>query len=145
MTRQPDSSNSFNEKISCTACRGLFRASIRITCSSPRSRMSSSINAPDAVIQYARSARRRFIAELCNFLRFPSVSSNPKYARDVRACAAWLARHLRDIGLANARLLETGGAPIVYAESFPSRSPYPTVLIYGHYDVQPPEPLDAWR
>ncbi len=107
--------------------------------------MSSSINAPDAVIQYARSARRRFIAELCNFLRFPSVSSNPKYARDVRACAAWLARHLRDIGLANARLLETGGAPIVYAESFPSRSPYPTVLIYGHYDVQPPEPLDAWR
>jgi acetylornithine deacetylase/succinyl-diaminopimelate desuccinylase-like protein len=107
--------------------------------------MSSSIEASDPVIAFARSARQRFISELCEFLRFPSVSSNPRHARDVRNCAAWLAAHLRNIGLTNAGLLETGGAPIIYAESFPPGSRYPTVLIYGHYDVQPPEPLDAWR
>ena len=62
---------------------------------------------------------------------------------DMRACATWLARHLRQMGL-NAAIHQTKGHPIVLATS-PRRKNVPTVLIYGHYDVQPPDPLESWK
>jgi acetylornithine deacetylase/succinyl-diaminopimelate desuccinylase-like protein len=95
-------------------------------------------------LRYARQSRRRFLAELAEFIRFPSVSAQPKHAADMRNCAAWLAGHLRKIGLERVAVTGTAGHPVVHAEWWGNRS-LPTLLIYGHYDVQPPEPLDQWR
>ncbi len=78
-----------------------------------------------------------------DYLRFPSVSAAPKHADDVRACANWLAGTLADWGLA-AQIIETAGAPVVLAKT-PVVSGQPTLLLYGHYDVQPVEPLDLWE
>lgn len=82
--------------------------------------------------------------ELCEFLRFPSVSAQPQHAGDMRACAQWLIEHCRGIGL-ESELCETDGHPIVVART-PRRagSRKPHFLVYGHYDVQPPEPLELW-
>jgi acetylornithine deacetylase/succinyl-diaminopimelate desuccinylase-like protein len=92
---------------------------------------------------YTRTHRGRFLAELKRFVRFPSVSTQTKHAADIRACAEWLAGHLKGIGMHGARVIATPRHPIVYAEwkGAPGR---PTVLIYGHYDVQPPDPLKEW-
>ena len=100
--------------------------------------------APRASREDARRERRRFLAELKEFVRIPSVSSQPARAPDVKRCAAWLANHLRQVGLEHARVIETPRHPLVYADWLhaPGR---PTVLIYGHYDVQPAEPLGEWR
>jgi acetylornithine deacetylase/succinyl-diaminopimelate desuccinylase-like protein len=87
--------------------------------------------------------RGRFIRELMHFVRFPSISAQPRHAMDVRNCADWLTQHLRDIGL-DARILRTPGHPIVHATAR-RRANLPTVLVYGHYDVQPVEPLDRWE
>lgn len=99
---------------------------------------------PRRALQYARTRRSRFLSELEEFLRFPSVSSQPQRAGDVRRCAQWLARHLQHIGLERVRVVPTRGNPVVYASWLraPSR---PTLIIYGHYDVLPGEPLREWR
>lgn len=79
------------------------------------------------------------------FLRFPSVSAQPAHRKDVLACARWLHGHLRQIGL-RAELHPTKGHPILVARSHSRRKgPRRTVLIYGHYDVQPPEPFELWK
>jgi acetylornithine deacetylase/succinyl-diaminopimelate desuccinylase-like protein len=93
---------------------------------------------------YAQSHHRRFVAELCDFLRFPSVSAVPK-SPSIRDCGSWLAQHARNIGFEDAGIIPTPGAPVVSAGWRHARTVKPTVLIYGHYDVQPPDPLDAWR
>ena len=98
---------------------------------------------PLPAVAYARQHRPRFIAELKEFVRFPSVSNQPHHVRDLRRCASWLAAHLRRIGLEHVRVLPTKLHPIVYADWLHSRG-RPTLLIYGHYDVQPPEPLHEW-
>jgi acetylornithine deacetylase/succinyl-diaminopimelate desuccinylase-like protein len=94
--------------------------------------------------EYVRNNRRRFVTELKEFVRIPSVSSQPKHAPDVKRCAAWLATHLREIGLENARVINTPRHPIVYADWLHAPASA-TVLVYGHYDVQPVEPLNEWR
>jgi acetylornithine deacetylase/succinyl-diaminopimelate desuccinylase-like protein len=98
---------------------------------------------PTRTLAYARSHRPQFLADLMNFVRFPSVSVQPKHADDVRRCAAWLGNHLKNVGLEKAQVLPTQRHPIVYAEWLHAPS-LPTVLIYGHYDVQPPDPLSDW-
>jgi acetylornithine deacetylase/succinyl-diaminopimelate desuccinylase-like protein len=100
--------------------------------------MSSSID-PAPALAYARAHRRRFVTEL---LRFPSVSTEPR-SHAMRRCSSWLAAHLGRVGLEGASLLATPGAPLVHA-CWRHAPRSPTILIYGHYDVQPPEPLDAW-
>src|SRR5579862_4487351 len=95
-------------------------------------------------IRFERSHRARFLSELKEFLGFPSVSSEPKRARDVNDCARWLALHLKKIGLQRVRLIPTSGNPLVYA-SWESDRRSPTLLIYGHYDVVPAEPLTQWE
>jgi len=99
---------------------------------------------PHRALQYARGRRAKFVSELKEFLRFPSVSSQPKLAGDVANCAKWLARHLNGIGLDRVRVIPTPGNPIVYASWLhaPGR---PTLIIYGHYDVLPGEPLREWH
>jgi acetylornithine deacetylase/succinyl-diaminopimelate desuccinylase-like protein len=102
------------------------------------------------VLDYLKRNQDRFVAELCVFLRFPSVSAQPHHKKDLRACAGWLANHCRHIGL-DARVCPTAGHPIVLAKTpqlvAPKRSEggRPHFMIYGHYDVQPPEPLDLWK
>jgi acetylornithine deacetylase/succinyl-diaminopimelate desuccinylase-like protein len=96
------------------------------------------------LLVYVRANRSRFLAELTEFVRFQSISAQPEHADDVKSCAAWLARHLQKVGLENVRTIPTARHPIVYAEwqHAPRR---PTILIYGHYDVQPADPLDQWK
>lgn len=95
-------------------------------------------------IAYIERHRPRFLGELKEFVRFPTVSAQPRHAADLQRCASWLAAHLRGIGLSRVNVVKTALHPLVYAESRrePGRQ---TVLIYGHYDVQPPDPLHEWR
>lgn len=95
-------------------------------------------------LSYAIQNRSRFVAELKDFIRFPTVSAQPKHAGDLKECAKWLADHLHGIGLKNVRVVPTAGHPIVYADWLQEPT-LPTLLIYGHYDVQPPDPLEEWR
>jgi acetylornithine deacetylase/succinyl-diaminopimelate desuccinylase-like protein len=84
------------------------------------------------------------LSALCELISFPSVSAQPARAADSDACAAWLANHLRGIGLADAAVFSTRGRPVVTG-TWRRSDARPTLLIYGHYDVQPPEPLAAWH
>ena len=83
--------------------------------------------------------------ELCDYVRFPSVSAQPQHKHDLDACAAWLVAHCQEIGL-KTRLCPTQGNPIVIAET-PSNgaAKKPRFMVYGHYDVQPPEPFELWK
>jgi acetylornithine deacetylase/succinyl-diaminopimelate desuccinylase-like protein len=94
--------------------------------------------------QFARNRRARIVSQLQDFVRIPSVSDQPTHARDVQRCAAWLAKHLQSIRMHNVKVLPTARHPLVYADW--KHSPRkPTVLIYGHYDVQPADPVEQWR
>ena len=98
---------------------------------------------PGPALRYARTNRNRFVSELKQLIRFPTVSSQPKHTPDIKRCAQWLAAHLHSIGMRTVRIFG-GDHPIVYAASrFEPRRP--TVLIYGHYDAQPPDPLHEWH
>lgn len=94
--------------------------------------------------EYVANNKQRFLDELFELLRFPSVSADPKYAADVKNTAEYVAQKLRDAGADNVEICPTAGHPIVYGEKLidPSK---PTVLVYGHYDVQPPDPLELWE
>jgi acetylornithine deacetylase/succinyl-diaminopimelate desuccinylase-like protein len=85
----------------------------------------------------------RFHAELDDFLRIPSISTDPERAADVASCAAWLADHLRAAGVPDVEVVETAGHPIVVGARLVDPDA-PTLLVYGHYDVQPSEPDDLW-
>src|SRR5215207_2912922 len=91
-------------------------------------------------LAYAHANRARFVEELKAFIRFPSITARPEHAGDLRRCAAWLADHLARSGLERATVIPTRGHPLVYAEWLHARDA-PTVLVYGHYDVQPADPL----
>ena len=93
---------------------------------------------------YIDTNKERFLNELLELLKIPSVSADPAYAKDVRRTAEHMVTHLQKIGLDNVELFETEGHPLVYAEKIISAS-LPTVLVYGHYDVQPADPLDLWH
>ncbi len=90
------------------------------------------------VLNYIDGRRRQFEGELLELLRVPSVSADPAFAGDVRRAADWMRGHFEQLGL-SAELIETGGHPIVYAET-PPVAGAPVALVYGHYDVQPPDP-----
>jgi acetylornithine deacetylase/succinyl-diaminopimelate desuccinylase-like protein len=93
---------------------------------------------------YAQQHAQDFRQQLHELLRIPSVSTLPERAGDVRAAAEWLAADLKRIGFETAEVVSTKGHPIVYAEWLKHGSKRPTVLVYGHYDVQPAEMEDGW-
>ncbi len=97
------------------------------------------------VLDYLKKNEARFISELCDYLRFPSVSAQSKHTKDLSACAGWLVKRCRDIGL-ETKLCPTEGNPIVVAKT-PRRkgAKRPHFLVYGHYDVQPAEPFELWK
>jgi acetylornithine deacetylase/succinyl-diaminopimelate desuccinylase-like protein len=103
----------------------------------------------EAAVAYAREQGTRFVEELKELLRIPSVSTSPEHTDDVRRAAEFVADGLRSAGLENVRLIETStamrkGHPLVYADWIHAAGK-PTVLLYGHYDVQPAEPLEEWK
>jgi acetylornithine deacetylase/succinyl-diaminopimelate desuccinylase-like protein len=87
--------------------------------------------------------RARLLTELKEFLRYPTVSAQPEHKTDLESAAGFLAARLQDAGMENVRIIATPRHPLVYADWLHARG-RPTVLCYGHYDVQPPEPLDLW-
>ena len=92
---------------------------------------------------YLSANSGRFEEELCELLRIPSVSADSKHKEDVRRAANWVLQQFKSLGLTT-ELIETAGHPLVYAESPPVQGA-PTVLVYGHYDVQPADPLNLWK
>lgn len=98
-----------------------------------------------AVLDYLKQNEARFVQELCEYLRFASVSAQPQHKKDLTACAEWLRSHCEQIGL-HAQLCRTDGNPIIMARTFRQRARNrPHFVIYGHYDVQPPEPFELWQ
>jgi acetylornithine deacetylase/succinyl-diaminopimelate desuccinylase-like protein len=107
--------------------------------------MSTSTSAPtDPVDAYLVASAGRRLARFIDFLRIPSISGIPEHAPDCRRAAEQLAADLAAVGLEQVEIAETGGHPIVYAEWLDAPGA-PTVLLYGHYDVQPVDPLDEWE
>ncbi len=96
-----------------------------------------------AVVDSILTSRSRYLDELTRFIAIPSVSALPEHAADTRACAGWLADHMTAVGLQNVRVIDTPGHPVVYGDWLNAPGA-PTVLFYGHYDVQPVDPLDQW-
>ena len=94
--------------------------------------------------QYVEANRQRFLDELFELLRFPSVSADPKYKSDMLKTADYVAGKLKEAGADQVEVCQTAGYPIVYGEKFVDAS-RPTILVYGHYDVQPPDPLELWK
>jgi acetylornithine deacetylase/succinyl-diaminopimelate desuccinylase-like protein len=100
-----------------------------------------------AVLDYLKRNENLSIEQLTQYVRFPSVSAQPQHQKDMVACAEWVVNHCRGIGL-DVRLCKTKGHPIILAKTPPSKtrgSKRPRFLVYGHYDVQPPEPFDLWK
>src|SRR5580700_3753165 len=87
--------------------------------------------------------REQHLAELCEFLRIPSISAKSEHKPDIERAAKWVADHLRSAGFRTVQIIPTDLHPLVYAESLEAPGK-PTVLFYGHYDVQPAEPLNLW-
>ena len=98
----------------------------------------------DSVIDFIHTSRGRYVEELTEYLAIPSISALPEHADDVARCASWTANELVRVGLENVRVIETSGNPVVYADWLhaPDAS---TILFYGHYDVQPVDPLGEWE
>ena len=94
-------------------------------------------------LEYIEKHKDRFLEELFNLLKQPSISADPTYSKSVLQCAKMVKDNLQKIGINNTTLYETSGFPIVYGEKIIDKS-LPTVLIYGHYDVQPPDPIELW-
>ena len=98
----------------------------------------------DTVTDFIHTNRDRYIAELAEYLAIPSISALSDHADDVARCATWTAEELERVGLEHVRLIETAGNPVVYADWLHAPGA-PTILFYGHYDVQPIDPLDQWE
>lgn len=95
-------------------------------------------------LKYIHENKPRFLEELFELLRIASISADPAYNQDVLDCADKVAEHLKNAGADQVEVCETEGYPIVYGEKIIAKD-LPTVLVYGHYDVQPPDPLDLWK
>ncbi len=97
----------------------------------------------ERILSYIEGNSERYLRELTELLAIPSVSTSKENIPDIQRCAQWVADHMRSIGLQNVQVMPTAGHPVVYGDwlNAPGK---PTVLLYGHYDVQPPEPLELW-
>ena len=95
-------------------------------------------------LEFVRSHHDKFLQELKDFLRIPSISTQAEQASDVRRAADWLRDRLLEAGFPVAEVIDTTGHPVVYAEWMAAGAEAPTVLVYGHYDVQPPDPVELW-
>ena len=97
----------------------------------------------DRIVDFINVNRDHYVTELKDYLAIPSISALPEHTGDVRRCAEWTAAHMRAIGLQDVQLFDTAGHPIVYGEWLGAEGA-PTILFYGHYDVQPVDPVSLW-
>jgi acetylornithine deacetylase/succinyl-diaminopimelate desuccinylase-like protein len=97
----------------------------------------------EQALTHARANRERHLARLCDWLRIPSVSTLPEHRDDVRRAAEYVLEWVRAMGFTQAEIRETGGHPLLYAEWLGTQAP--TLLVYGHFDVQPVDPMEEWR
>ena len=102
-------------------------------------------NQRENAISYAHQNQERFLEELKTLVAIPSVSAESKYQNDVKKAADWLAQELVALGAKNIAVMPTALHPLVVGELFCAEPTAPTFLVYGHYDVQPPDPLDQWK
>jgi len=93
---------------------------------------------------YIEENKDRFLNELIDLLKIPSISADPAYKKDVIAASEMVKKRLQEAGCTHVEICETPGFPIVYGEKIIDKN-LPTILVYGHYDVQPPDPLDLWN
>ena len=98
----------------------------------------------DYIKKYINENKDRFINELLELLKIPSISADPHYKKDVFNCAHFVAKLMENAGVENIQVCKTAGYPIVYGDKIIDTN-LPTVLIYGHYDVQPPDPIELWE
>jgi acetylornithine deacetylase/succinyl-diaminopimelate desuccinylase-like protein len=98
-----------------------------------------------AAIDIAHRNQPRFLSQLKEFVAIPSVSTDPEHKGDVQLAADWVAERLRALGFEHVQIYPTGGHPVVFGDYLKARSGSKTVLVYGHYDVQPAEPLELWH
>jgi acetylornithine deacetylase/succinyl-diaminopimelate desuccinylase-like protein len=106
--------------------------------------MSSATTSVDAALAYVDQHRDVYLEELKAFLRIPSISTLPKHKKDIRRAAQYVADQMTAIGLRNVKLIKAGGHPLVYGDWLAAEGK-PTVLMYGHYDVQPVDPVARWQ
>lgn len=99
----------------------------------------------EKVLTYLQENRKQLLNKLSDLLAIPSVSTDPAHQEDVKRAASFLETYLRDIGFSNIQQIETKGHPLVYAEYNEAGPDAPTVLFYGHYDVQPVDPIELWE
>lgn len=97
-----------------------------------------------AALSYAQENKDQILDELIEFVSIPSVSTDPEKKTEMQRAAQWVANQMHSLGFENVKILPTARHPVVYGESLKAGSDKPTVLIYGHYDVQPAEPLELW-
>ena len=99
----------------------------------------------EKALEYLKDNRDKLIDTLGDFLRVPSISTEAAHVGDIQRAAEWLAGHLQSLGMEEVELFPTDGAPVVYGASKVGNPGIPTLLIYGHYDVQPTDPLGEWQ
>ena len=95
-------------------------------------------------LAYVDQNRDKFLADLREILTIPSISTDPERKADMQRAAEWISLQLRGLGMAKVQVMPTAGHPVVFGEWLGAGTSAPTVLIYGHYDVQPPDPLELW-
>lgn len=94
--------------------------------------------------KYLNDNQDRFVAEMLEFLSFPSISSLPEHAADVQAAGEWVAERMKQAGIENVEIMPTGGHPVVYGDWLHAPGK-PTILVYGHFDTQPVDPEELWK
>ena len=104
--------------------------------------MNSNLNAS---LSFAHEKYQDFINDLSNFLRIKTVSADSTYSEDMLVGAKWLVDYLKSLGSNDAKILQTQKHPVVYGSLSTAGEDKPTILIYGHYDVQPADPLELWK
>ena len=98
----------------------------------------------EKIIDFINQNKKRYVDELIDFLKIPSISNNPENKSDMLLAAKWVENQLNVVGLENVKIFETDGHPVVYGDWLKAGKDKPTILIYGHYDVQPVDPVELW-
>src|SRR3954471_10386281 len=98
----------------------------------------------DKILDFINTNRDRYVEELKDYLAIPSISALPQHAEDVRKCAEWTKNEMERIGLQNVKLIDPPASPVVYGDWLGAEGA-PTILFYGHYDVQPVDPVELWE
>lgn len=98
----------------------------------------------ERIINHINENKDNYVIELKEFLRIPSISTNEENKGDMQKCADYVERKMREAGLSKTKVFQTEGHPIVYGEWLGAKGK-PTVLFYGHYDVQPVDPIELWQ